>query len=777
MPSERIQHALRLSNTRLDDAARIAMVSLPVPLDVEPPTRLGDLPTQTQPVGWWPESVAGQREVVRRQLMFATSEQELPGDLSVVWGDETSGTYSGPEMRCRIVSKKNTGVELTEVNEAEITFGDKTIGLRMGLRHAGELKWWEWVRLEELWSGPLCKAVRLGGFIEVEHFGDDYYKTIDRLTHAKNVHYHNWLRGEVLAILFANGVVHLTCRHVNNHLFDHGRDLQDVLPVIAFACPSAPEICESLDGSTTRHDLGDVLLNLDEAATACSPEHPGRLATEGGLVVYQPYDGIEIRGDSHHRVRDDGYICKVEDGVMPKGVARTLRFSLGMGDAAPVITRLVVPDWWYGLSRELWGDEVLPAHDSWDRVVEASEAFARQRAAEQVRCFDNGILTPEGWEGEIPYSQMLYFYLSGDLQYFDIALNDSYHLADIGFDHATETMRMHNYPFGAISPPLYRTVSMTYGYLETGDPYLLECSESAATRFYWIDRHNWPRRSYGRDAASVRSLIFLWDYAQEPHYLRMAREALGRLIACQRPDGSYGDQGGTVGGCGGMANEITKVWMAVLANDAVVDYLLRCPDDDELRASLIKTGEFVLRSQLEDDGTYYWAYEYKYGDNPGNGFQMATEPESFARHPTGRATSGYKARLLSFLSRHTGDPRYFEAWERFFETNWAIPGKEPGTVGYTSNKVVQCVPFAQAHRWDAQLVDGTVRVSPLLTNRTKSLEGVVSTPFGKLELRCEREQSGVRVSTKCESGFDVAVLLPGQDKPETMGSNDSKVFA
>jgi hypothetical protein len=54
-------------------------------------------------------------------------------------------------------------------------------------------------------------------------------------------------------------------------------------------------------------------------------------------------------------------------------------------------------------------------------------------------------------------------------------------------------------------------VGLTFGYLETGDPYLLECSESASSHWYWIDRQNWPRYAFGREGASIRSLIFLWD--------------------------------------------------------------------------------------------------------------------------------------------------------------------------------------------------------------------------------------------------------------------------
>ena len=739
------------------------MVSLPVPLGSPALTALSDLPTQVQPVGWWPESVAGARDVVRRQLMFAISGAELPASFPVGPAPSASAPYAGPEMTCRVVSKKNVGVELSEVNEVDISFGGQSIGLRAGLRHGGECHWWEWVRIEELWSGPLCKAVRAAGFIEVQHFGDETYRELKSMAAAPNMHVHNWLRGEVYALMFANGVVHLTCRHVNNHLFDDGRDLHDVLPLLAFVRPEAQACAETLDGRRTRFDLGGVLLNLDEAASAVSPEHPGALRTEGDLVICQPYEGVEIRGDHIRRLRDDGFICKAEDGLFPRGAARSLRFSLGMGEDAPVITRLVAPDWWYGMCGELWPDGALPARDpAWERIMPKTRQGLDGLLAKRPAGFDNGIETG-GWEGETPYARMLWFYHTGDLDHFDVALNDSYHMADIAFDHATETIRMVGYPFGCVAPPLYRTVGMTFGYLETGDPYLLECAESAANHFSWIDAHNWPRRSYGRDAMSVRSLIFLWDYVQKPDYLRAARQALGRLIACQRPDGSYADQGGAVGGQGGQCNEIIKIWMAMMANAPVIDYLTRQPDDQALWDAAARTGGFLLSALIHEDGRYYWAYEYEYGDNPGNGFDMMLNPVHYGRQPVGQHHVGYKDRFLKVLTDQTGDPRYVEAWQKFRATS-----------DYPFN--IQFTPYAIAHQWNARLHGESLRIRPTPTDYEPSIEGVISTPLGRLTVRCEKKDGRFAVETRCDRDFAVLVDVPGGGRPRKMSSNDRRTF-
>jgi hypothetical protein len=151
-----------------------------------------------------------------------------------------------------------------------------------------------------------------------------------------------------------------------------------VTPVIGFACRRPPSSDVPLDGSRLEFDLDGVRLDLRDAASMVSPERPGRLKTDGGMVIYQPYEGVEIRGDTSHRIRSDGYVCRASEKLFPKGVARTVRFGLAMGRTAPAVTRLTVPDWHYGMCRELWGDDVQPSRDAWDRVVESCEDYVRE---------------------------------------------------------------------------------------------------------------------------------------------------------------------------------------------------------------------------------------------------------------------------------------------------------------------------------------------------------------------------------------------------------------
>ncbi len=84
--------------------------------------------------------------------------------------------------------------------------------MRLGLIHGNEYHWWEWVRLEKLWSGPLCRAFRAGGFIPVELFDDDYLDGYKGLKESPSAHMHNWLFGELFVLVFANGVIQLQYR-------------------------------------------------------------------------------------------------------------------------------------------------------------------------------------------------------------------------------------------------------------------------------------------------------------------------------------------------------------------------------------------------------------------------------------------------------------------------------------------------------------------------------------------------------------------------------------
>ena len=157
-----------------------------------------------------------------------------------------------------------------------------------------------------------------------------------------------------------------------------------------------------------------------------------------------------------------------------------------------------------------------------------------------------------------------------------------------------------------------RNIGMLAGYLETGDPYLLNCAESLIDTAYTIDRGNWPRRSSGRDAAYIRGLTRLYDVTGQTFYLQRAGEACHRFIQCQRSDGSFADQGGA-NGAHGHLNQITKPWMNSILLEVLVDYLERAGRDLVLETALIKTSDWLLGALLEDEHGKYWPFQSAWG--------------------------------------------------------------------------------------------------------------------------------------------------------------------
>ncbi|MCM8817699.1 MAG: hypothetical protein NC913_09375, partial [Candidatus Omnitrophica bacterium] len=214
---------LRLTNPEAGSGARICVVSLPLRKRDQCLKKMKGIKTQAVVVGYWPETGK-----VRRQLMFGMGE-EIPEEVEVVEGEDT-GQYCGPEAGIKVIKEKKTGIVLMEEDELEVRYHDKRVGIRIGLIHKGQIHWWEWVKIQQLWSGPVCQGIIAGGFIEVERTTDEEIAQAREKNRVYGIytHNHNWLRGEAYIWLFSNGLIKLTIRHINNHLFDHGKDLEDV---------------------------------------------------------------------------------------------------------------------------------------------------------------------------------------------------------------------------------------------------------------------------------------------------------------------------------------------------------------------------------------------------------------------------------------------------------------------------------------------------------------------------------------------------------------------
>ena len=80
-----------------------------------------------------------------------------------------------------------------------------------------------------------------------------------------------------------------------------------------------------------------------------------------------------------------------------------------------------------------------------------------------------------------------------------------------------------------------------YGYLETGDPYLLDAAEMCADAYWRWFRANWPRCEIGRDTYPVAGLARMWRMLD-------SRQARDRAVEITRMVGAVLQSRGTIGG-------------------------------------------------------------------------------------------------------------------------------------------------------------------------------------------------------------------------------------
>ena len=756
LPSPQMLQQLRLTRLNPQAPAQAAVFSLPVPPGSGQVTAQGAL-SQSVPVAWWPgymlegagSQVSADRVYPsaypdggepRRQLVTVAGDAELPAEIGLAGAPAAAaGDWTGPQWEVRILESNYLTALNWEVNELVLRQGDKEIGLRVGLlTDADGPMWWEWLRVEELWSGPACRAIRACGYASAFRLTADH-PDIKDVQCPIWTHQQHWVFCELYVLLFANGVVHVTARHVNNHLYDGGRDLQGVVPVIGLRGGFEGDL--PLVGEAVEATIGGVRLSTEECRTLASPERPGRLWAQDGVAFLQPYEGVEIYLAGFGARGGQSYVVKADERRLPAGVGRTARFCLSFGEAPARVERYAVPYYWYGLCAELAPASVLPVSDFRDAVIDAAGHWLEDRQLRGNFCdgslprgdvhVRDGKIIEAGWEGETPANLIRYFYRRPAHSTWEACLRDAYQIADVVVDHTTFNFRMHGYDFGAISPTMNRTLGLLQAYLETGDPYLRETAENVASNSFTMDASNWPRRAYGRDAMYIRGLVALEDYLPGRGYGVRAREAIGRSLACQRAEGSYSDQAGP-GGVHASGNMVIKPWMNLMVMEPMLDWLERHPEDEEVAQTAHRICDWLLAQFIRQDGEAYWPYESAWGDNPGN----PSSPDS--RHPWLKWTLGYPARAMLFASRYFDDPRYLQAWEDNFRwlggTDPARAPQVPVGSDHHANKYAEWLTWHQIDRWRARWEEGRLTVDPYCLPG-EPCEAQVYTPAGMVTVR------------------------------------------
>ncbi len=734
---------LHLARARDAGKAGLLIASVPAPRGAAGDWSLAGRPTFVKPLGKWPDA-----ESPRRLLLIADNDGNPPVSLSLTRGNAAgAGPLPSAAMETFAHAPASDMPDYYwERSQLALSWGGKTLSLAMGLRIRDETHWWENCNLVVNGASPTCLEIEMGGAIPYEVTTGEIMRGFAGKDNPY-IHKHNWVNGHVYARLHANGVCEVYAHHVNSMGYDDGADLKDAAPVIGFKVVGAAESLADLgatwDGSRRDLELGGIAFDLADVARLATPEQPGRLYVADGFVALQPFRGVELRGGEANRLRTgDAYLWRAERPCFPRGMARTLRFTLSLNPArAPHVARYLAPAWWYGLCEEYQPKAILPVVNDYDETVRTAREWCRTHMIQAG--FTEGFLpfkktaTPDdrshvSSEGDVPGGLFLAAYRAGDAEAYGCALRAAYAFTDVLVDHAVKRVRLIAYPPGSVSLCLNRMHGAVMGWLETGDAYLLNTAQAVTENAYWWHKNSWPRRAVGRDARFVHTQMVLYRYLGEPLYLERTRTLIADLATAQWPDGSFGDQGG---GCGihGYAAYISKPWMGCLATFGVMDYLEHVPDDPVALGVVKKFVDYLMRERAPraitpgspEKGTAMgWTYQHWFKGKPLPGYEV---PEG--------ATPGYHlfhldylARLLTWYSFRTGDPRYFAA----FVDTYRGAGLARDAGYHHGTSAFLCIPWLEDRLWNATVTTGGVAVEATYLGSQTPKTGRILTPIGEL---------------------------------------------
>ena len=497
---------LQLQCNRNEATAGLLIASVPVPRRAAGDWTLAGQPTFVKPLGKWHDA-----ESPRRLLMIADSGGHIPPTLPLARGS-TSGKHTVPAVAMETFAHAPAGdmpLYYWERSRLTIAWGGKSISLAMGLRIKAETHWWEACNIVIKSQSPTCVEVEMGGAIPYEVTTAETVKAFEGKDNPY-IHKHNWVNGHLYARLHSNGVCEVYAHHINSMCYDDGADFKNAVPVIGFKAEGGEQSLAGLnavwDGSRRELDLGGVAFDLTDVARLANPQKPGRLYVADGFVVLQPYRGVELHGGSLTKLRSgDEYLWRAEQEIFPRGMARTLRFSLSLNpDRSPRVARYVAPAWWYGLCEEYQPKSILPVSNEYDETVRTACDWFRTYMTPAG--FNEGmtpLTTPKtsvelpyyfSMEGDIPGGLFLAAYRAGDAEAYDGALRTTYAIVDVFVDHAVNRVRIIAHHANAVSVCLQRMHGAVIGWLETGDEYLLNTAQAVIENAYWWHKNSWPIR-------------------------------------------------------------------------------------------------------------------------------------------------------------------------------------------------------------------------------------------------------------------------------------------
>jgi len=540
--------------------APVGMISLPLPRNDAAQLTIDHPATAAVPVGWWERD-----RVPRRVISYVIDRDGVPDTLRLTDGPERNEATDSPWSVDARISRENRDFQshpydnvedlrgipasacLTVEFELLLTYAGRTLRVQFaatspdGDPHSGIYPWQN-VHVDHLWQTPIAQGVRAGGII----YNEDTFLWVD-----------------AYLVLFANGVVDVAAHFVNTRLHIEGHDFQG-LPVVCFRGDGIAPVEADVPVDGCEFSLGGLTLNVADAAELCSAEHPGRMeaAPEGG-ALWRPFSR------TFHPLLED-----TPPNEWEPGAARTVRFQMSLSDARPLIARYRAPSWWYTACGEPWPWGYLPVRGlHWHRSGQMADLI---RDGLRRGRFDAGYGSGANY-GDAGMGMLQQYYHSGRPEMLDDALAVCYFWADLAVDHCDFSIHqfLGGWPwrtcaYAKFSDPLY-------GYLETGDPYLLDVAEMCADSYWQWFRANWPRCAVGRDTYPLAGLARTWRMLDDAQARRRSLEMVRMLGGLMQARGTIGGQMGA----GPHPGYLPALYMSGVCMMSVLDVAEAVAEKDE----------------------------------------------------------------------------------------------------------------------------------------------------------------------------------------------------
>lgn len=726
--------------------ATVGMVSLPLPREVASTLRLNHPHSAMQGVAWWER-----HKVPRRSLAFVIDDKGVPGTLKATTAKRAGGKRPGKakpvspwQVKTRITKEKLDytphkfsdiaslrGVpagECTTVEyELELGYGGRSLVLQMGATEKDGKTgphYWQNVQIDRLWSNEVVEAVRVGGII---YNGDSY------------------LWGDLYLLLFANGVAHAAQHFVTTLLHPESYDFQG-LPVIRMGGGNLKPVNATLPVDGNRFELGDVTLNLADALTLCSAEHPAKLEAVNGSQFYWPFDRV-----FNPQKADCGPL------EWAPGTARTVRFQFSLSDAEPVIARYRAPAWWYTLAGEPWPGGFLPVRGRYSVVSDMKTDEIRTKLMTRGR-FD-ACSAEMGNDGFIGSGMMRNYYLTGSPEIFKDALDYCYFWADWAVDHRDFSVHQWIGGWGWKTCAYTKFRDLLMGYLETGDPYLQDGVEMVAERYWTWFRANWPRCTIGRDSFEVSGWAWLWRFFRTEHARERTRELARMLKLVLEERGVIGGQMGA----GPHPGYLSSLYMSGVCMISLLE--VAEAEQEEGNTSAIQEIVGLLHR-----------VHVQFNRSDVELFPSSYNPEKKDWHAyRGTTWACLAVRIYPEMIRlqgHTDDAT-------LLGLSRCVSPELPPIGEFTSNRagdgLLQPV-FYDPLVLGCRLAGKGVSLEPMGTPEHWASAWSVSTPFGELKITVERQAGQVRLIFGATKRFPVTVRWAGKTIRSTSKGNAAFVL-